>query len=85
MAHLFDMIRAEMAELQAEVLGYFRDIIKCEEAHIFFLDERTQQMMLQRNSMWYRMPSDSGLAGECYRTGNAVNVSDCYSNINFNK
>jgi hypothetical protein len=85
MAHLFDMIRAEMMELQAEVITYFRDLMKCEEAQILFVDERTQQMMLQHNSIWYRMSIDSGIAGECYRTGQAVIVENCYESELFNR
>lgn len=85
MAHLFDMIRAEMMELQAEVLSHFRDLMKCEEAQIFFVDDRTQQLMLQHNGIWYRMSLDSGVAGECCRTGHAVSVEDCYKHVIFNR
>lgn len=85
MAHFFDMIRAEMMELQTEVLTYFRDLMKCEEAQILFVDERTQQLMLQHNSIWYRMNIESGIAGECCRTGRAVVVENCYDSPIFNR
>ena len=74
-----------MAELQAEVLQYFRDLIKCEEAWIFFVDEKSNQMMLQYNSMWYRMGLEGGLAGHCYSTGEVVNVPKCYQDSRFDR
>ena len=85
MAHLFDMIRAEMAELQAEVLMYFRDLIKCEEVFILFADERTQQLMLQFNNIWYRTALDSGNAGQCYKTGDVISIPDVYQDHYFNR
>ena len=85
MAHVFDMIRAEMAELQAEVLQYFRDLIKCEEAQIFFIDEKSRQLMFQHNGMWFRMSTETGLASYCFRTGEVVNVDKCYEDQRFNR
>lgn len=85
MAHVFDMIRAEMSEINAEVLQYFRDLMKCEEALIYFYDDKSRQLMFQYNGMWFRTGIDSGLASYCYRTGEVVNIEKCYDDHRFNR
>lgn len=85
MAHLFDIIRQEMTELQVEVLSYFKNMINCEEAELFFVNERTKQLMMNYNGMWYRMPLDAGLVGHCALTGESINIADCYGDGRFNR
>lgn len=82
----YDTLMQQLIKLQSEQLGYYRNIIHCEVANIFFVNEKTQELMLYvEDGTWFRLPIDVGLAGYCASTGESLNIPDVYIDDRFNR
>jgi hypothetical protein len=82
----YDMMLKELKELQLEYLNKFKNIIKCEKASIFFINEYTRELVLYTDvGECFRIPPGVGIAGICAETGEPLNIPDAYSDPRFNQ
>lgn len=86
MALEYDMMLTNLHTLQTEYLNKFKNTINCEVASLFFVNNKTQELLLfSDNSKWYRVPFGVGICGYCVDTGMGVNIPDAYSDYRFNR
>jgi len=84
-AHAFDIMLRELHELQSGHLRSFKEMLKCEHAHILFLHDKTRDLLLVVESgVWFRIQHGSGIAGACVETGECINIPDAYEDPRFN-
>ena len=82
----FDILQKELLLLQKESLDKYKSIINCDKATIFFVHEKSRELILcAENNVWFRLPAGSGLAGHCAETGECLNVVDAYEDYRFNR
>ena len=85
MALEYDSLLNQLKKLQNEQLTYYKNIINCEIANILFINDRTRELMLFTNEVWYKISMDSGIAGYCARTGKSFLklMILCMKNLSF--
>lgn len=86
MALEYDIMLTNLHTLQTEVLNKFKETIGCEVASLFFVNNKTRELLLcSAENRWYRVPFGVGVCGYCMDTGENVNIPDAYSDYRFNK
>lgn len=84
-AQHFDLMSRELEALQANHLNKLKRLVKCEHATIYFLNEKTRDLLLVTEAcVWFRIGHGSGIAGYCVEHGVSVNLNDAYSDLRFN-
>jgi len=84
-AQEFDMMQKELSLLQHDHLHKYKQLINCERASIFFVHERTRELILCTEDQWYRLPQGCGIAGHSAETGEALNIVNVYEDFRFNQ
>lgn len=84
-AQEFDIMQKELNLLQHDHLNKYKHLINCERASIFFLHERTRELILCTEDAWFRLPQGCGIAGHCAETGEALNIVNVYEDYRFNQ
>jgi hypothetical protein len=86
MALEYDIMLTSLHTLQTEVLNKFKETLGCEVASLFFVNNKTRELLLcSAESRWYRVPFGVGICGYCMETGENVNIPDAYSDYRFNR
>jgi hypothetical protein len=86
MALEYDIMLTNLHTLQTDVLNKFKETIGCEVASLFFVNNKTRELLLcSAENRWYRVPFGVGVCGFCMETGENVNIPDAYSDYRFNK
>lgn len=86
MALEYDIMLTNLHTLQTEVLNKFKETIGCEVASLFFVNNKTRELLLcTAESRWYRVPFGVGICGYCMETGENVNIPDAYADYRFNR
>ncbi len=80
----FDTLQNKMLLMQSKYLNKIKETIGCELINILFLNDKTRELMLCIDQKWYRVPSETGIAGYSIVTGETLNISDAYSDYRFN-
>jgi len=81
----YDMLLNKLKSLQAENLTIYCNLINCETANIFFINNKTRELMLYVNDKWFKMSMDQGIAGYVARTGESLCIPDAYADERFNR
>ena len=78
-------MQKELQELQSNHLAKLKKLVRCEHASIYFLNDRTKDLLLVTEvGIWFRLAPGSGIAGYCVDHGEAICLSDAYSDPRFN-
>jgi len=85
LAQQLDIAQKDVERIQLEHINHFKDTIGCEIGNVLFLNEHTRELLLYDSGAWFRFPCAAGIEGSCAMTGSAVNVTDAYSDLRFNK
>lgn len=86
MALEYDIMLTNLHTLQSEYLNQFKDTLNCEVASLFFVNNKTRELLLcSAENRWYRVPFGVGICGFCMDTGENVNIPDAYNDYRFNK
>lgn len=80
----------ELRELLSEIIGVGCDILRADRGSVFLFDDRTDELYTVvatgvDEMREIRFGIDKGIAGECARTRQIVNVPDCYADPRFNQ
>ena len=70
----FDSLQKKMIQMQQQHLNDIKETIGCERINMLFLNENTRELMFCNDSKWYRVPSETGVAGYCIVTGETLNI-----------
>lgn len=88
---MLDVTRAlaapfELHAMLAAVSDAGRRILKADRSSVWLYDAATDELVLEVASDLgaVRIPAGSGLAGQCARASQVVNVPDCYADPRFN-
>ena len=78
--------RFELGPMLAEVIAAGRAILNADRGSVFLYDAQTDELytFVATGIDGVRFPAGRGIAGECARTRQAVNVVDCYADPRFN-
>ena len=83
--HSYGLMQQELHELQTTHLAKLRRLVKCEHASIYFINEKTRELLLvSEGGIWFRIAHGSGIAGYCVEHGETVNVQEAYNDPRFN-
>lgn len=80
-----NMLQQQLKKLQNDQLAYYKNIINCELANIFFVNETKRELMLFVQDVWYKLSMETGIAGYTARTGESLNIIDAYADPRFNQ
>jgi hypothetical protein len=81
----YDIVLNQLKALQTEHIAHYVTLINCEVGNIFFLNRKSQELMLYVNDKWFKMSVDAGIAGYVARTGESLNIPDAYADDRFNR
>lgn len=83
--HHMGLMQKELQELQSNHLAKLKKLVRCEHASIYFLNDRTKDLLLVTEAgIWFRLAPSSGIAGYCVDHGEAICLADAYSDPRFN-
>lgn len=80
----FDTLQHKMLQMQNQHLNGIKETIGCERVNLLFLNDKTRELMFVDGSKWYRIPSESGIAGYAIVTGETLNIPDVSVDYRFN-
>ena len=77
----------ELDELLGLVIEAGRAVLSADRGSVFLYDESADELVVRvaTGVKELRIPADKGIAGECARTREIVNVPDAYADERFNK
>lgn len=76
----------DTATLIGDMMGHARDLLECERATVFLVDEQKQQIWSQvadGTSKEIRLPLGKGIAGTVAATGQRLQIDDAYNDERF--
>lgn len=71
----FNSWQGELAKVQEQQLTQFNAMIGCETSTIFFVNDRTRELVCSNKGKWVSFLSDSGLTAAAVEGGELINVS----------
>jgi sigma-B regulation protein RsbU (phosphoserine phosphatase) len=76
----------ELQEMLGQVVDAGIAVLSADRGSVFLYEEQTDELVgyVTTGMEALRIPADKGIAGECARTREVVNVPDCYSDPRFN-
>ena len=79
-------VTTDLQELLRQIETAALNVLDCERATVFVYDDRSNELYscVRERFESIRFPADEGCAGECFRSGEILNVSDAYRNPRFN-
>ena len=72
----FNLWQTELAKVQEQQLTQFNAMLGCETSTIFFINDRTRELVCSLRGKWVSFLMDSGLTAACCENGELLNVSD---------
>lgn len=77
----------ELRALLEEIIDAGRDVLGADRGSVFLYDAELRELYtaVAHGVKGIRFSIDKGIAGECVRTGQIINVPDCYADPRFNK
>lgn len=83
MAMEYDRLLLQLKKLQYDQITYYKQIIECESASIFFHDSNSRELIMYLDESWNRFPNNLGIVGYCFHSGETVNVSNASNDDRF--
>lgn len=80
-------VATDLVTLLRQVIDAGRDILDADRGTVFLYDAAAHELftMVGTEIANVRFSADRGIAGECARTRQVINVPDCYADPRFNK
>jgi signal transduction histidine kinase len=82
-------LELKLDEMLLKIAQKACDVIQSDRCSLFLYDQNTNELWskvaLGMSGRVIRMPSDAGLAGACFRTGETINLEDAYTDPRFAK
>ena len=76
----------DTATLIGDMMGHARDLLECERATVFLVDEQKKQLWSQvadGTNKEIRLPLGKGIAGKVAATGESLQIDDAYNDERF--
>jgi phosphoserine phosphatase len=76
----------ELSKMLGEVIDAGRAVLAGDRGTVFLYDDQTDELVVRVGTdiETIRIPADRGIAGECARSRQVINVPDCYADSRFN-
>jgi phosphoserine phosphatase len=76
----------ELSKMLGEVIDAGRAVLAADRGTVFLYDDQTDELVVRVGTdiETIRIPADRGIAGECARSRQVINVPDCYADSRFN-
>lgn len=73
-----------MLQMQSQYLNDIKETVGCERINMMFLNDKTRELMFCDNGKWFRVPSETGVAGYAIVTGETLNIPVVADDYRFN-
>lgn len=81
----FVNLQKKMGQMQTQYLNGIKETVGCEQINIMFLNDKTRELMFCSNEKWFRVPSESGIAGYAIVTGETLNIPVAADDYRYNE